>query len=547
MLNSDQPSRSLGTLLPSEILFFIATFLQETGDDGNKLVNKLDWLSFMNTNKFVFREYKRRTSILQLNKLASAQYLISADFRLRISEAIAEPTKQVQLNLDVDTVRKLCDQSNYDLKNVQRIKADDFPLLNKLENIEEIILFNSSFIDLSSLTTVKTFHYTTNPSFSMKPLDMNIFQFGTLEDIFINTKIVNNYDIIPQLNPKLKKVTIHNCESIYDVSCFANIPFIELKSCDFVGDISSLCNCKEVSLISCRNITDVSALAKIQKLQLVQCDKVNDISALGCVEELILYRWMGNDVSNLTKVKKLELTLSAVADISSLLEVEELTLALCPNIPHIFPFLPKLKSLDISNCPHVSDFSQLPSLTSLTMTGPFASLKLVEEQILQLRYLTIGKVGNSGIALSMIENAVRNGQLRGLHLHSSNLIIKDFSSLDNLRTLKIVDDNVLTELPTLSKLLKLDLTECRRIRSIQSMPMLESLCIDSCKRLHEISFSTSFSSSAIVPLSCELYHCSSLQQLNIRRPISCMLICGNVEGITIYNRDFIRYLYIETN
>lgn len=151
----------------------------------------------------------------------------------------------------------------------------------------------------------------------------------------------------------------------------------------------------------------------------------------------------------------------------------------------------------------------------------------------------------------MIENAVKDGHLRGLHLHSSNLIIKDFSSLYNLRTLKIADDNVLTELPTLPKLLKLDLTECRRIRSIQSMPMLESLCIDSCKRLHEISlaisFSTSFSSPVIVPLSCEIYHCSSLHQLNIRRPISSMLICGNAEGITIYNRDFIRYLYTESD
>eukprot|EP01040_Poterioochromonas_malhamensis_P015031 gene15031-16746_t len=365
-MHSDQPSRSLVALIPSEILFFIATFLRETGDDCNKLLNKLDWLSYVNTNKYAFHEYKRRTSILQLNKLASAKYLISADYRQRISDAITDPAKQVQLNLDIDTVKKLSDQPNYDLTNVQRIKAEDFPLLNKLENIEEIILFNSSLLItdflISSLTTVKTFHYTLNPfSHSMKPLDMNIFQFGRLEDIFISTTIVNNYEIIPQMNPKLKKLTIHNCESIYDISCFANIPFIELQCCDFIEDISSLCNCKEFT----------------------------DVSALGCVKEIRLYRWKGNDVSNLTRVKKLELTISTVSDISSLLEVEELILARCPNITHILPYLPKLKSLDISDCPHVSDFSQLPSLTSLTMTGPFRSLQLVQEQILQLRSLTI--------------------------------------------------------------------------------------------------------------------------------------------------------------
>jgi hypothetical protein len=190
--------------------------------------------------------------------------------------------------------------------------------------------------------------------------------FTILEEAFFESvqysMVINNYSTLGHL----KTLSISNCDSIADVSCFHNVQKLSLNSCANITDVSSLGNVHELSLTYCSGITDVSFLGKTYKLSLKGCDNIFDISALENVHSLNLsYCPLVTDISSLKHVHELELCEFDGTGFAGLEKIEKLVFN-SPSITDI-GVLTTLKELDIFGESAFSHFYGIPNIRKLTL------------------------------------------------------------------------------------------------------------------------------------------------------------------------------------
>jgi hypothetical protein len=248
-----------------------------------------------------------------------------------------------------------------------------------------------------------------------------------------------------------RKLSLVRCKNITDVSCLGNVVELDLSGCIGITNFSNLSNCHSLNLSGCINISEVSCLGSVTNLNLSGCVNVRDVSALGKVRNLYLRgcygisdisqlgfnyildlglcplitnvsslgsvynltlsEFQGNDISALKNVKVLDLSYSPhLVDLSSLdNSVEVLNISYCDLIVNI-TMLHKVKSLDITECFQIKDFTGLNSLHDLEMNPWMAqSLETIEiekgyETFRQLKALSMGRTKDIDSVLTELQS-----------------------------------------------------------------------------------------------------------------------------------------------
>eukprot|EP00055_Hartaetosiga_balthica_P004388 m.11379 g.11379 ORF g.11379 m.11379 type:complete len:570 (-) comp3828_c0_seq1:193-1902(-) len=158
-------------------------------------------------------------------------------------------------------------------------------------NVYDLALKESSFVDVSPLTSVHKLNLSCNTRLT------DVSSLG-----FVHTLI------------------LAFCSSIEDVSALSNVHYLDLSFCSKITNVSSLGNCHTLKLSSCVKITDVSTLGSVTSLYLQCCRGVVDVSSLGNVKHLFLNFCNGvTDVSALSALTSLDISnCRHISDISML-------------------------------------------------------------------------------------------------------------------------------------------------------------------------------------------------------------------------------------
>jgi hypothetical protein len=158
----------------------------------------------------------------------------------------------------------------------------------------------------------------------------------------------------------LKSITIEDCDSITDVSCFSNVKKLKFSCCPNITDVSSLNNVRELSLCYCECVTDVSSLGRVYNLELSHCYCITDVSALGNVHILNLNESTRvKEVSALKNVYELHLELFNGNNLNGLENVVKLFL------DDSYSIADTVKELHIAQCLLITDFHSLKNLQVL--------------------------------------------------------------------------------------------------------------------------------------------------------------------------------------
>jgi hypothetical protein len=143
--------------------------------------------------------------------------------------------------------------------------------------VEEIVFDGFESNVLSSLSNVKNASYV-----AMKGVSIDLAPFQHIEKgAFCVTRRVNYH-----LLTKLQSLTLSDCQSVTDVSCFQNIPDLDLHYCRNITDVSPLSRVHTLNLSCCDGFTDVSSLRNVHTLVLNYCENLMNISGLENVYSL---------------------------------------------------------------------------------------------------------------------------------------------------------------------------------------------------------------------------------------------------------------------
>jgi hypothetical protein len=319
----------------------------------------------------------------------------------------------------------------------------------------------------------------------------------------------------------LKSLELSDCDSVKDVSCFQNIPHLNLNRCG-ITDVSSLGKCQNLNLSHCENIRDVSALKNVHTLDLSHCDQLTDLSALTGVYSLKFEGFKGTDLFGLEKVVLLDISESDhVSDVS---------------------LLQSVKQLNILNCKNVLRLSELRELKELTVSWKSQSLSDMMEVFPRLTQVDLFNDRSNRSTFGVDEEEeVEEGE-EDDYFRKPDPLWSDgrfLSSLQNVKEIMFYDWNVLREFPYFDNLQSLHICGANNIAefSLPAWPCLGRLEVSFCENLASLRL---LGNSALkYPLyKLKIEECHELMMLRTDRPVfHCIVnICDGLEVIEVHQQ-----------
>jgi hypothetical protein len=184
-------------------------------------------------------------------------------------------------------------------------------------------------------------------------------------------EILTNTDIVDvSFLACVKKLTLHRCNGVKEVSCLGNVNDLAITACR-VNDVSGLINVKILDLSFCYDVIDVTNCAACFKLNLGHCYNMTDVSMLDGLNSLNLAhcRYI-NDVSMLGRLHTLILeSCDGIVDVSALGNVSNLNLFSCDGVTD-FSMLGNVKILNVGGCLGLKTLRGLNTIDTLLI--PFA-------------------------------------------------------------------------------------------------------------------------------------------------------------------------------
>jgi Leucine-rich repeat (LRR) protein len=481
----------------------------------------------------LFGEWKKESRLVVLSSFYAKRYSMSSLFRNRILTLINNPLEQLILQFDTVSYRFEIDVRN--LSGILQFKAEASTIAVIPSRIHEVSLIGCTIGTLMDCPPIRSLTIVDCNQMDSDHYDSCIDAacFTILEEAFFESvqysMIINNYPTLGHL----KTLSISNCDSITDVSCFRNVQKLSLNSCANITDVSSLGNVRELTLTYCSGITDVSSLGKIYQLSLKGCDNISDISTLGNVHSLNLsYCPLVSDISSLKNVYELELCEFNGTGFAGLEKIEKLVFN-SPSITDIGK-LTTLKELDIFGESAFSHFYGVPGLFKLTlgyvdMYSNRFRIDSGEEVFHRLVDFTA-----TGVTLTQKEETIRSypNYLYWNHLgnlHSLTLISCSVDqipeSFPRLRSLTMTDCNDLSFLPVLPSLGYLEINSCLGLKTLHLQHIAENkfplyyLKIEYCLKLNKVKVSHRISQA-------EILRCPELSYLIVQCPVTTLKLKG---------------------
>ncbi len=217
-----------------------------------------------------WRELRRNTLTLALNKHHSKRYYESPEFRAQVYQCVHSVSNQLHIMLpysNVVDVSVLGQVHTLNLSGCCGITG-----VSALSNVHTLNLsWCRGITDVSALSNV----HTLDLSWCRGVKDVSAL--GNVHTLYLSW-----------------------CRGITDVSALGNVHTLDLSCCSGITDVSALGHVHTLYLSGCRGITDVSALGHVHTLYLSHCNGITDVSALGNVHTLYLSYCRGiTDVSAL--------------------------------------------------------------------------------------------------------------------------------------------------------------------------------------------------------------------------------------------------------
>jgi hypothetical protein len=534
--------------LPRDLLFLIAYFLLPK-EEQNKVVFRYSfaWRNFINTSKQSFGEWKKHTQVIVLEWGYARDFFRSPEFSRRILLLIENSRHQLELK-----IRRMKKLEERELGWMNKVKCFDVAGCNlPFPQASSHLALYSCQIDqfpnnsvISKLNMVECKIGPKNKNSNQETVDLKTLT--VVEEAFLSSMKLQNYQSLSSL---LKSVTIKDCDSLTDVSCFRHLPKVKFENCPNITDVSCLDDVRELSLRRCAGICDVSSLGRVYNLDLSICRNISDVSALGNVHILNLERCTGvTDFSTLKNVY--ELHVGGLPDwvreprktsLVGLENVEKLFLHTSIIMNNDLSMLTKVKELHFIFCTGITDFHGLNLLKKLRVGATVENI--------------YPSYNNSG-PLLITDGLDTFENLLELEASSINFVEDErdpndsnhYLSLSDVPNVQILtlECCVFIQFPTtFTHLLSLKLNDCRccSVLYLPGFPALDSLEINRCE-LAELHF---LGNDAKFPIcNVKIDDCEKLTKIHVFREISLMKVSKCRKLVRIFAESQINYLRLKT-
>jgi hypothetical protein len=548
--------------VPQELLRAIASFLLAENESGKVIFQySLDWRNFINATKD-FMEWKRETRYLSLTREDSKLFWESVKFREKIDGLIKSRPLQLKVFLDLTSVNcpesfdisaalaginmLVISQLSFDVVTKLTPESCTFKYLNFCSNVKKLIF--------SSETKKMTFDLA-----PLNPAGSPLEDFSLFNPIRMNHTLLN-YESLQFV----KSVTIVQCESIVDVSCFHAAETLNLSYCWNITDVHALGHVSRLNLTGCTQIQDISALGNVPSLNVSNCPLIDDISCLtnvknldlgGCllitdlsslqnVEKLSFRAFQGRSLVGLKKIKSL--TLAGVSTAIDLRPVRntltELTLTDSPLITDI-TMLNKLENLIVDYSSSIIDFTGLSSLRVLRIFSHYRRMDSFQisaglDVFKQLKVLALQNSFGKEIMFPLLAQSPR---LKSLFLSSRGFDSAFLSrfSFPFLTTLSINNNSDIDTIPAqcFPHLQDLKINNCSSLEFLPELPNLNSLTIQGSFKLIQLNLIGTERSNPMEKVS--VVDCRNLKEIVVLRRIGVLTVTG-VSNISIVNSQFVQ-------
>jgi hypothetical protein len=397
-------------LLPTCLLGEIQCFLSPAA-----------YASLVSTSKEHFRLIRYETVQFTLRKNVLEKFLTDELFRQLILSKIKDPHYQLAIvQNDMQSLKAISrDMLSYPVSYIS-LDAKSLHLLSSwpalLERVRRLNFIGNDFIsDLSCLQSVE--RLTVQNFLLYQPSPMN----RLLEVTLIDCQNVRDVRCLSNL----KKIRIHNCNSLVDLEPIAQVPFLSITDCEGIEDISMLRN-KHLIVQDCTTIeigfhSRFSAChSSIEHLATDAIQSIEQLTALRNLRQL-----------SLTFFKGQQLPLSSV-----------------------FSRLHSLKICD--NCPIV------------TLHG-LENIAVLDVQSAKLRSLDL----------------VRPHRIQSLTLRYCRSLT-DFSSLQDIKRVVIVECLMFSDAKSLRGVAHVTISRCALLEDVAALSGTSSLSLNSCPKVNSL-------------------------------------------------------------
>lgn len=292
-----------------------------------------------------------------------------------------------------------------------------------------------------------------------------LFKFNNVIELYIDNAEVNmnltDTDIKEFKNFKnLKKLTLYECNDIYDVSTLGNIPNLKLDKCNNIYDLKGLDNVINLDIDDCIGIDEIPILNNLKTLYL-RYGSFNNLNNLQHIdlECLELYNIIYNNYCNnycnnykfIDNIPIIHLYRIDIKDVSYLQNLSYVSLDECNSITDISG-LKTLKTLKIYSCIKLKKIENLENLENLEIFQCF-EIKSISN-LKKLKYLEIGECQNivnisnfnnldivSLMSLKKLKKILNFTNINTLYLY--NMKNYDFLNIDKIKNIYFDEYNIL--------------------------------------------------------------------------------------------------------
>jgi hypothetical protein len=265
-------------VIPRDVLALVANFLLPENEQHKRIFKySFDWRNFMITSKRHLEDWKCNSQLVALTPYYSDKFGKSSVFREAVSQIVINPLEQLELKFTSTKSESPVES----LGIVKKLEVHKF-LEGYPVQLDELILVvpNLQSIHLEDCPPVRKLGITWLHLISLDVAnDIPTSLLQGLREVSLNFVTIVNYS---RGFSHLESLSIWNCPSLRDVSCFGAIRRLSIDNCRGITDVSSLRNVVELRLSCCDGIRDVSALGKVYHLDLSDCDNVADVSLGKC-------------------------------------------------------------------------------------------------------------------------------------------------------------------------------------------------------------------------------------------------------------------------
>jgi hypothetical protein len=515
--------------LPKDVLYLIANFLTKSSVQAIFPFSN-DWRNFVNTSKEHFGEWKKDCQLIVLKLTEANEFKKNSRFREMVLQGVVDPSEQLDLQFHFSSQQFEIVGDLGSFGNVRKISAEQCRITNFPSVFQELSLIECELETVANLPPLRYVHIASCslPQYSeeIDLSDMTILEWAS----FVHMDLENYHTL-----SHLKWVSISYCSSITDVSCFSACESLFFTNCNEITDVSPLQNVRTLELSDCDGVAEVSSLGKVYDLNLEKCVNITDVSALKNVHFLNL------SYCSLKNVHTLYFKAFQGNDVSGLEHVVCLCLQNSPNVDNITMQL-KLRDLDVSNCPMISDFHGLHNLKYLSIGREADHWENLPASVFPIFSSDVEKVLEQLTRCALSRIVIPTHTLPICETNTeTNLSFEHFGQIRYL----ILCDCVFVGIPEkfVVHLHYLSLTNCSQFAFLPELPSLGYLRIYRCHSLKDLHLSGPKQKYPIYTV--DIWDCKTLTRIDVTRKISDMEItdCSEFSHLVVKSR--IRSLKIE--